>query len=50
MNYQELVNRHKELDKIIEQGYKNYANDEILKRFKKEKLKIKDMIEKEGHS
>ncbi|MDA0731110.1 MAG: DUF465 domain-containing protein [Proteobacteria bacterium] len=50
MNYQELKSRHQELDKIIEQGYKNYADDEILKRYKKEKLKIKELIDKEGHT
>ncbi|MBL6790817.1 MAG: hypothetical protein ISQ46_02090 [Methylophilaceae bacterium] len=48
MNYQELKCRHQELDKIIEHGYKNYASDEVLKRYKKQKLKIKEIIDKLG--
>ena len=48
MNYQELKSRHQELDKIIQQGYKNYASDEVLKRYKKQKLKIKELIDKQG--
>ena len=32
----------------IQQGYKNYASDDVLKRYKKQKLKIKELIDKQG--
>jgi len=50
MNYQELKSRHQELDKIIQLGYKNYASDEVLKRYKKQKLRIKELIDKQGRT
>ena len=46
MNYQELKSRHQELESIVNQAYKNYVSDEIIKRYKKEKLKIKELIDK----
>lgn len=44
MTYQDLIVRHQELEKIVDQAYKNYVSDDILKRFKKEKLKIKELL------
>ena len=44
MTYQNLIVRHQELEKIVDQAYKNYVSDDILKRFKKEKLKIKELL------
>ena len=50
MNYQELKSRHQELESIVDQAYKNYVSDEIIKRYKKEKLKIKELIDRFEHS
>lgn len=50
MNYQELKSRHQELESIVDQSYKNYVSDEIIKRYKKEKLKIKEQIDRLEHS
>ena len=36
--------------KIIDSGYKNYIPDERLRRFKKEKLRIKQILESEGET
>lgn len=47
MDLKILKSRHKELNNIIELGYKNYISDERLRRLKKEKLRIKEIIEKE---
>lgn len=49
MNYQELKSRHQELESIVDQAYKNYVSDEIIKRYKKEKLKIKELIDRFEH-
>ena len=46
MDIKQLEIRHKELDALIELGFKNYAPDIILRKFKKEKLKIKEQLEK----
>jgi len=50
MNYQELKSRHQELESIVDQAYKNYVSDETIKRYKKEKLKIKEQIDRFEHS
>jgi len=47
MDLEELKSRHDQLEGIIDKGYKNYIPDERLRRFKKEKLRIKQILEKE---
>ena len=42
----ELENRHKELDESIAWGYSFYLDDTDLSKMKKEKLFIKEEIEK----
>lgn len=44
MNYNDLKSRHNELEYIIKDAYQNYKSDFIIKKFKKEKLRIKEMI------
>ena len=46
MDIRQLKSRHKELDEIIEISYKNYVPDLKIRNFKKEKLKIKEQLEK----
>lgn len=41
-----LKKRHGELDKEIIEDYKNYVSDYVLETKKKEKLALKDEIEK----
>jgi hypothetical protein len=48
MDLKELKSRHNELESIIDTGYKNYIPDQRLRRFKKEKLRIKQILAKEG--
>jgi len=48
MDLKTLKSRHKELSSIIDAGYKNYISDERIRRLKKEKLRIKEIIEKEN--
>ena len=48
MDLKELESRHNELENIIDTGYKNYIPDQRLRRFKKEKLRIKQILDKEG--
>ena len=45
MDIKQLRSRHKELDKFIAVSYKNYASDLKLRKFKKEKLRIKEQLE-----
>ena len=47
MNMQNLKLRHKELNEKINSGYEHYLPDTIITRLKKEKLKIKSLIEQE---
>ena len=47
MDLKELKSRHNELESIIDTGYKNYIPDQRLRRFKKEKLRIKQILDKE---
>jgi hypothetical protein len=42
----ELENRHKELDENIAWGYSFYLDDANLSKMKKEKLFVKEEIEK----
>ena len=46
MDIKQLESRHRELDKIIELSYKNYVPDLKVRKFKKEKLRIKEQLEK----
>jgi hypothetical protein len=48
MDLKSLKGRHKDLNNIIDAGYKNYIPDERLRRLKKEKLRIKEIIEKDN--
>ena len=43
---EELHRRHKELDKLIKEGYTNYLSDESMVKMKQAKLAIKRQIEK----
>jgi len=45
MDLKQLITRHQELEKIIDSGYRNYIPDERLRRFKKEKLRIKQILD-----
>ena len=46
MDINQLKSRHKELDEIIELSFKNYVPDLNVRKFKKEKLRIKEQLEK----
>ena len=46
MDIKQLKSRHKELDEIIELSFKNYVPDLKIRKFKKEKLRIKEQLEK----
>ena len=46
MDTKQLKSRHKELDEIIELSFKNYVPDLKVRKFKKEKLSIKEQLEK----
>ena len=46
MDIKQLKSRHKELDEIIELSFKNYVHDQKIRKFKKEKLRIKEQLEK----
>ena len=46
MDIKQLKSRHKELDQIIESSFRNYVPDLRLRKFKKEKLRIKEQLEK----
>ena len=47
MNLRELKNRHQALKDIVRQAYKNYVPDLRLRLYKKEKLRIKMLLDKE---
>tara|TARA_B100000780_G_C20867465_1_gene344997 strand:- start:372 stop:530 length:159 start_codon:yes stop_codon:yes gene_type:complete len=49
MNLKELKNRHQALKNIVRQAYKNYVPDLRLRLYKKEKLRIKMLLDKESH-
>ena len=46
MDRKQLTSRHKELDEIIQLSFKNYVPDLKVRKFKKEKLRIKEQLEK----
>ena len=41
-----MKSRHKELDEIIQLSFKNYVPDLKIRKFKKEKFRIKEQLEK----
>ena len=47
MDLKQLITLHQELEKIIDTGFKNYIPDERLRRYKKERLRIKQILDKE---
>ena len=46
MDIKQVKSRHKELDEIIELSFKNYVPDIKIRKFKEEKLSIKEQLEK----
>ena len=46
MDFKELKNRHDALKDIVKQAYKNYVPDLKIRKFKKEKLRIKEQLKK----
>ena len=42
--------RHQELESIVQISYQNYLPDERVRLFKKEKLRIKQLLEKQFES
>ena len=47
MDFKELKNRHQALKDMVRQAYKNYVPDFRLRLYKKEKLRIKMLLDKE---
>jgi len=47
MNLKELKNRHQALKDMVRQAYKNYVPDLKLRLYKKEKLRVKMLLDKE---
>jgi len=47
MDLKALKSRHQELESIIQTSYQNYVPDLRVRRYKKEKLRIKQLLEKE---
>ena len=50
MNLKELKNRHQALKGIVRQAYKNYVPDLGLRLYKKEKLRVKMLLDKENQT
>ena len=48
MDLKALKSRHQELEEIVQTSYQNYMPDDRVRRFKKEKLRIKQLLEKQG--
>ena len=46
MDLKALKSRHQELHQIVQNSYQNYMPDERVRRFKKEKLRIKQLLDK----
>lgn len=42
----QLIARHKELDKLIQEGYTNYVSDASMVKMKQAKLQLKRQIDK----
>ena len=47
MDLKALKSRHQELEDIVQHSYQNYMPDERVRRFKKEKLRIKQILERQ---
>ena len=41
-----ILEKHRELDRTIENSYNHYANDLRIKELKAQKLRVKDQIER----
>ena len=41
-----ILEKHRELDRTIEDSYNHYANDLRIKELKAQKLRVKDQIER----
>ena len=41
-----ILEKHRELDRVIENSYNHYANDLKIKELKAQKLRVKDEIER----
>lgn len=50
MDLKALKSRHQELEEIVQSSYQNYMPDERVRRFKKEKLRVKQMLERREQS
>ena len=50
MDLKELKNRHQALKDIVRQAYKNYVPDLRLRLYKKEKLRVKMLLDKENQT
>ena len=50
MDLKELKNRHQALKDIVKQAYKKYVPDLRLRLYKKEKLRIKILLDKENQT
>jgi|TARA_B110000037_G_C16828692_1_gene386812 hypothetical protein len=50
MDFKELKNRHQALKDIVKQAYKNYVPDSRVRLYKKEKLRIKMLLDKQRHT
>ena len=50
MDLKELKNRHQALKDIVKQAYKNYVPDSRIRLYKKEKLRIKMLLDKQRHT
>ena len=50
MNLKELKNRHQALKDMVRQAYKNYVPDLKLRLYKKEKLRVKMLLDKENQT
>ena len=48
MDLKELKNRHQALKDIVKQAYKNYVPDSRVRLYKKEKLRIKILLDKKN--
>ena len=48
MDLKALKSRHQELEEIVQTSYQNYMPDDRVRRFKKEKLRVKQLLEKQG--
>ena len=50
MDFKEIKNRHQVLKNIVKQAYKNYDPDAKVRLYKKEKLRIKTLLDKDNQT